>query len=1594
MFYSAIAGAAVAMTTLFGMAAVEPGAPVKAAIVGPQVDNVVISEFMAANSSGRKDDDGEFSDWIEIHNAGQGAVSLAGWHISDDPSNLGQWPFPDVVVPGQGFLIVFASGKDRRDPQAQLHANFKLDRDGEYLGLIRPDGIAATQFIPAYPRQLSDISYGRSMTAETERFVPFESAARLLAPRDEGLDQVWTQPEFADAAWAGAAMAAGYDRPQPGEPEPAAPLEDVTQPGDLIVATSPNSPTNEEVDKAIDNNPQTKYLNFDTLNAGLTVTPSAGPSVVAGLRFTSANDAVERDPTSFLLLGSNDGTAFTEVASGPIADFTGRFVTVETVFSNSTAYAQYRLLFPTVRDAASSVAVQIAEVEFLASAGPIPSSFADLIETDVEDLMFGKSTSLYARFPFSVQQTGPFERMALRVRYDDGFVAYLNGVEVARANAPTSAGYDSMAVTNRARTEAVQGERFDLSPFAFLLRAGANVLAIQGLNDSSNSPDFLLQAELANTEMSWGENGYFDPPTPGSPNGQGRRGLTADVDAHPGRGFHETPINVVLSCPTAGAAIFYTTDGTEPTPTNGTEYAGPIRVDRTTTLRAIGTAEGWQPSPCATHTYLFLDDVVTQTRATTLDAGFPATWNGQAADYGLDPRVAGPAGQDNYGGKYSASMKSDLQSIPSMSIVMDVDDLFGAQGIYSNPLNRGEAWERAASVELIYPNGQEGFQAGAGIRIQGGAFRRFDLTLKKSFRIVFREKYGRGTLRYPLFGQDAPEEFDNFVLRANSNDAWPYWGGSALYVRDAFAMESAREMGMVASHTRFVHLYLNGVYWGLYNPVERPDAAFSATYHGGEKGTWDAINQDSVPDGNYDAWNRLLELSSMGLADAAAYQRIQGNNPDGVRNPNFEDLLDVENMIDYMILNFFVGNTDWPGRNWWAGRNRDQGDGFQFYPWDTETALGITGLDADRTGVSDAVARPYAAARQNADFRMHFADRVYRHFHHGGAFDVNPASPSWDPARPEDNRPAARFSMLADQIDRAIVGESARWGDQLSTGPFTRDEHWQRERDNLLSNYFPQRSAVVLEQFRRGGLYPRVEAPQMNQRGGRVAPGFELTLGAAEGTIFYTIDGSDPRTPVTVREVSRVTLVGGSAAKRALVPSSANGGAQLGTQWQGGQEPFEDASWTSGSGAVGYDQEATYRPHIQLDVQNAMENKNSSVFIRIPFDYDGAGQKQLNFMALRAQYDDGFVAYLNGRQIASANAPSALQWNSTATGLNSDSAAVTFEEFKADDGLSALKQGLNVLAIQGLNVSVSSSDFLIGVELIVGERLISSSPIQAIEYAGPIPLHDLTTIKARVLSGAEWSALNEATFETGTPALTVSELHYHPANPSESERQAGYSDPNAFEFIELFNHGTGTCDLTGLRFVTGVDFDFAGSPITTLGPGEYVVVVKNRAAFEFRYGLGLPIAGEYTGQLNNAGELVELVNDQDLAVLTFVYGTEAPWAEAADGAGPSLQLRDAAGDLNSAANWEASLGAGGSPGKPESVLALRLEVTAVDAGQLRFRFPARAGAGYTIHACDSLVTGAWEVVERAEPAAQDRMIQVDVDLSATANARFFRVSAP
>jgi hypothetical protein len=585
-------------------------------------------------------------------------------------------------------------------------------------------------------------------------------------------------------------------------------------------------------------------------------------------------------------------------------------------------------------------------------------------------------------------------------------------------------------------------------------------------------------------------------------------GTPIELKFDPGHGFFDQEIRVSITTDMLSSTIYYTEDGSAPglTVSQSTRlYQNPIAINKTTVIRAIAIVPGDSESEMMTQSYLFANDVIQQDFQATLDAGFPNRWGDLNPDYGMDPDIVGNP-------SYGTRMEEALLSIPSLSIAMNIDDLFGADGIYTNSEEDGAEWERPGSAELIFPDQRKGFQINCGVRIQGGWFRQDLGTKKHSFRLLFKAEYGDSKLEYPLFGEEATDLFDTIVLRAGANDGYS-WDGARYteqYTRDEFGRRLHGYTGNSSPHGMFVHLYLNGIYWGLYNPVERPDDSFSSLYHGGDKNDWDVIDSGELTNGNKDAWN-LLIAKCRGAASLETYMEILGKNPDGSRNPGIPVLLDVQNYIDYMIVGMWGGNWDWPWKNYRIARDRTEASrGFQSYVWDYENTMGNnrdrSPLSMDRvaglTSMGLGVGELHVNLVKNENYRILFADRIQKHF-----FDGGPFTPEFL---------IDHYQELASEIELAIIPESARWGDQhFRSNPLTQDD-WIAERDWILNTYLPQRSDIVLDQFRTANLFPAIDAPvfvvnDAVQHGGSVTSADRISMSAAQGSVYYTVDGSDPR---------------------------------------------------------------------------------------------------------------------------------------------------------------------------------------------------------------------------------------------------------------------------------------------------------------------------------------------------------------------------------------------------------------------------------------------------------------------------------------------------
>jgi len=332
-------------------------------------------------------------------------------------------------------------------------------------------------------------------------------------------------------------------------------------------------------------------------------------------------------------------------------------------------------------------------------------------------------------------------------------------------------------------------------------------------------------------------------------------------------------------------------------------------------------------------------------------------------NYGMDPEI--------YNNQlYKTQLVDAFKSINTLSLVTDLKNLFDSDsGIYVNSLNHGEEWERNASLELLNVDGSEGFQINCGIRIRGGWSRHFD-NPKHAFRFFFKEEYGENKLNYPLFGDEGTDEFDKIDLRTAQNYSWSYYADiNNTFMRDVFSRDLQGEMNQPYTRSRFYHLFINGTYWGLYQTQERSEASFAESYFGGEEEDYDVIKVDvgenfelyqiEATSGTLDKWKELWDAGEKGFSEDENYFKVQGLNADLTPNSLYPKLLDVDNLIDYMIITFFVGDFDGPisgfrnndsPNNFYAIYNRVNPDGFKFFRHDAEHSLFFNDWGIDRTG--------------------------------------------------------------------------------------------------------------------------------------------------------------------------------------------------------------------------------------------------------------------------------------------------------------------------------------------------------------------------------------------------------------------------------------------------------------------------------------------------------------------------------------------------------------------------------------------------------------------------------------------------------------------
>ena len=526
--------------------------------------------------------------------------------------------------------------------------------------------------------------------------------------------------------------------------------------------------------------------------------------------------------------------------------------------------------------------------------------------------------------------------------------------------------------------------------------------------------------------------------------------------------YSQQNLTIAIEPTDATAEIRYTTDGSEPTPTSKL-YTGPLTINSTTILRAAEVKDGQLTSTITTASYLFVSSVLSQPNN---PQGYPSTWgyytqiSGTAiADYEMDPEMTGDA-------TLRPKIEEGLKQLPILSIVSDKDNFFSHEndpdrgGIYiftGPPVGdaTGNGWTRPVSAELIGGPQEHDLTVSCGVKLHGGHGRLAEKNPKHSFRLVFKEQYGPKSLKYPVFGSDEPQKFDQLVLRCHFGNAWQHWDGGnrqrAQYTRDVWARRMQRRISGLGVNALYVHLFLNGMYWGIYNVAERVDDQYGKSHLGGEKQDIDVIkieeeggNHIEASEGTLDAWEQMVATAAR-AADDEAYEQL-------------ESMLDIDQFIDYMLINQYAGNTDWDHHNWYAIRSQGADyTGFRFLCWDSEIIF--ENVNENNLTKNNGMSFPtgiFHNLLQNPKFAKRYQARAKKLLAADGLLGEQSVVEVWD--------------SLYYTIDKALYDEAARWGDyrrdvhqwQSRGQLYTVDDYYLPERNRLLYQYFPYRTENVL----------------------------------------------------------------------------------------------------------------------------------------------------------------------------------------------------------------------------------------------------------------------------------------------------------------------------------------------------------------------------------------------------------------------------------------------------------------------------------------------------------------------------------------------------
>ena len=1135
-----------------------------------------------------------------------------------------------------------------------------------------------------------------------------------------------------------------------------------------------------------------------------------------------------------------------------------------------------------------------------------------LVTTDIRDEMRNKTASGFFRFEFNYNSTDKeIQSLTLNTRIDDGYVAYLNGARVADYNAPEELLWNSRSNrSGRSDSQIVaSASEHDITGFSQLITNGLNVLAIHGMNSSPGGSDFLIKPELVAAIQDRGTKlrGFFNAPTPGNPNsaGTGAGPIFVEYTDKPER--PDPGAGLLITAQIAGV----NSPVTEVQLIHRVMFGGETTVSMTETPPGSGSYRATIP-------------------AGSFSSGEMIRWRFKAADEmgfeTLQPPF--PSATDSH--QYVGTAASN----PDVETKLPVVELF-----LQNPSAAGTTTGTRGAIFYLgelYDN----------VRLDRhgqstGGF------IKKSFNIDFNK-----TQRFRW----NPDE-----KRVKDIDLLTNWADKSK-VRHVFSYEVMRNAGVHAHFAYTVRVQQNGEFFSTADFVEDADDIYLDRA---------GLNPEGVL---YKVYNNQLNSTS-NSGGVEKKNRREENNADlqgllnGLNNNTgnalwnyIYDNVNIPMCVNMCAANCVIRNTDMHRKNWYLYRDTGRSDEWAILPWDLDLAHGRkwNGSDTyfDNNLFSTGVIQVGTSVKlvsllwSNTDTREMLMRRIRT------LSDQFLQPPSTPYAERYLERRLDEQAALIDPPDISPSDARAdfiKWGSWTqsngSSVPYTSSHpdvedmaeavmRWKNE-------YLPGRRAYIygasagLPEPQSGqlsfvftpllttGEEARTKVPEDGSDGTSwTLPGFDDTLwtpgttGIGFDSVKYLpLIGTDTKAAMRNIQATSYTRI-----EFETTNPSAYQALQLRMKFDDGfiayingtrvHQMHSPASPSWNSSATTSSQEADINEFETFDLSHHLDtlvegtnilaihglngSTGSSDFLILPELYAGIADSEgsneplikfgdIEFNPVSRNQDEEFVELVNDNTIA----VDVSSW--TVSG------GIEFE----------IPPGTIIPAGGSLYLSPRARAFR--------ARLTSprggQSNFVVGNYSGhlsnlgeTLDLHDTAGLK------------NNTASYIGDPSntqlyLVVSEIHYHPA------------DNGLAEFIELMNISNAvTLDLTGVRFTDGIDFDFTTGNITSLAPGERVLVVREVNAFELEFGSDLPVAGTFNegGALGNGGESIKLEDAQNGTIRQFEYNDKAPWPTTADGGGDSLVLLapESAPDHQLPASWVSAAPSpgtsGGFSGNPEA----------------------------------------------------------------------------